>query len=773
MLIHLFTYMKLSTIYYILGISIILATGCKKRYSDSPMDLSIFERIAHERTDDDVMEDFIDSLLLRMTLTEKVGQMIQLNEAFFGMDNASDDATGTLAINLDTGKLAAVISRYQIGSILQGGTRTAEEWARACRVFQEINLKNSANKIPVIFGIDHIHGTNFLAEGTVFPHQMNIGSTFNPAFAYEMGKYTALEAAPLGHHWNFAPVLGIGEKKNWSRLYETFGEDSYLSSVMGEQYITGLQGTKFGDYKMAACAKHFIGYSIPNSGWDRTDADINPQKLYEFLVPPFKAAIKSGVMTVMANSGAINGIPVHASFHYLTTLLRDELGFEGVLITDYKDIIKLNSEHFVTENEKESTYKAIMAGVDMAMTPLSTEFCDYLISLVDEDRIPEERIDLSVKRILRLKYRLGLFQNPYPSERFSETINMEEAKKAAKDAAAESIVLMKNENRLLPLVKPNRLTIIGANADSKMGLCGGWTYSWQGDDESLYPDSMLTFYEALQEEFDNSRITLSDRAHLRYYAGISDAVIIVTGEKPYAEGFGNVDNMSLPSEEMELIEAAIATKKPVILILLEGRPRIIADLFDQCHAVIFAGLPGIFGGEAISGILSGRINPSAKMSITYPYQGGHMLSYNHGHMAFNGLNPLNTELMKYTIGAFGTGLSYTRYEYSDLTLSDTIVTENDKIQVSIKVKNTGNREGREAVLWYIADEMGTYSRPVKQLKHFEKQFLLPGEMKEYSFTIDPEAHLGYPDDKGRKILEDGYFKIMAGPLQARFRLQSD
>ncbi len=773
MSLRLFTYMKLSIVYYILAFGIIFTTGCKKRYSDDPRDLSMFERLAHERTDDDVMEDFIDSLLLRMTLTEKVGQMMQINESFFSVEEASMDATGTQSQSIDTAKLEEVIHTYQIGSILQGGTRTADEWVKISRLFQEINMKNSTNGIPVIFGIDHIHGANYLAEGTVFPHQLNIGATFNPAFAYEMGKYTALEAAPLGHHWNFAPVLGIATKKNWPRLYETFGEDTHLSTIMGVEYVTGLQETHIGDYKMAACAKHFIGYSIPNSGWDRTEADVNAQKLYEFLTPPFQASIKSGAMTVMANSGAINGIPVHSSFHYLTTVLRDELGFEGVLITDYQDVYKLNTLHFVTENEKESTYKAIMAGIDMVMAPWSLEFSDYLIALVKEDRIAEERIDLSVKRILRLKYKLGIFKNPYPSENYHETINTEEAQKAARDAAAESIVLMKNENRLLPLGKPNRITVIGTNADSKMGLCGGWTYSWQGDNESLYPDSMLTVYEALKSEFENTRVTLSDKAHLRYYAGISDAVIIVTGEKPYAEGLGNIDNMSLPSDEIALIETAIATKKPVILVLLEGRPRIIGDLFDRCHAVIFAGLPGIYGGEALAGILSGRINPSARMSITYPYQGGHMISYNHGKRVFIGLNAQNPELLKYTIGGFGSGVSYTQFEYSDLTLSDTVISENDQLELSVKVKNTGNREGKEAVLWYITDEVGTYSRPVKQLKHFEKQFLLPGEIKEYNFTIDPEIHLSYPDDQGRKMIEDGYFKIMVGSLESRIKLQSN
>jgi beta-glucosidase len=765
--------MRVPIVCYSLIVIVFLSFGCKKRYGDEHRDLSLFERLAHEYTDDEVMEDFIDSLLLRLTLVEKVGQMTQLNEAYFGFDEDSDVEAGGQAGMIDTAKLAQTIRKYQIGSFLTGGARTARVWYDISYQVQEINLSNSRTKIPIITGIDHVHGPNFLTEGTIFPHQINIGATFNEQFAYDMGRITSLETAHIGHHWNFAPVLGVGLKKNWSRLYETFGEDTYLASVMGAQYIKGLQEAQSGEYRMAACAKHFIGYSVPDTGWDRTDANIPPQKLYEYLVPPFEAAIKSGALTVMVNSGAINGIPVHTSYHYLTTLLRDELGFEGVVVTDWADIKKLNEQHFVTENEKESTYKAIIAGIDMSMTPTTIDFCDHLLELIEEGRIPEERIDLSVKRILRLKYKLGLFNNPYPTQRYINNIGSQEFQKAALDAAAESIVLLKNERRLLPLNRPNRLTVIGTNADSKMALCGGWTYSWQGDDESLYSDSIETVYGALDAEFENTRVTLSDRAHLRYYAGISDAVIIVTGEKPYTEGFGTIDNMELPVEEIELIEAAIATKKPVILILLEGRPRILGELFDQCHAVIFAGLPGIFGGEAIAGILSGRFNPSAKMSITYPYQTGHMIPYNHDHMVFSDMNINNPDNQRFTIGAFGTGLSYTQYSYSDLTMSDTILTNGDKLKVSVKVKNTGSREGKETVLWYLADEVGSISRPVKQLKYFEKQFLLPGEMKEFIFTIDPDTHLSYPDEKGRKIFEDGYFKIIVGTLESRFQFVSD
>jgi beta-glucosidase len=368
---------------------------------------------------------------------------------------------------------------------------------------------------------------------------------------------------------------------------------------------------------------------------------------------------------------------------------------------------------------------------------------------------------------------LGLFKNPYPQSFNFDQLGSEEVHKSARNVSAESIVLLKNKNRLLPLNKPNRLTVVGMNADSKKALCGGWSYSWQGDNESIYPDSINTVFDALNIEFDNTRITNSDRAHLRYYAGISDAIIVVTGESPYAEGLGNIDDMSLPEGEMELIEAALATNKPVILILLEGRPRILGELFDQCHAVLFAGLPGMFGGEAIAGILSGRINPSGKMPVTYPYKSGHMLSYNYKHSEFSGLNAENPDIQRFSIGDFGYGLSFTRYEYSNLTLSDSIITIGKGINVTVKVKNVGSREGKESVLWFLADEVGTYTRPVKQLKHFEKQFIMPGEVKEYSFSIDPVKHLGYPDMEGNWLLESGYYTLLVGQLSVRFRFVSE
>jgi beta-glucosidase len=398
--------MKLQQVYFLA--IILLLIGCKNKYSTDPRDLSVFERMAHERTDDDEMEDFIDSLMLRMTLVEKIGQMTQLNETFFSVDEYTVVGTGGQAPVIDSIKLADVISRYQIGSFLTGGTRTARQWYEIGYRLQSINMAHSSNKIPVLFGIDYVHGTNYLYEGTIFPHNINLGASFNPVLARQTGIFTAREAASLGHHWNFAPAMDVGENKLWPRLYETYGEDTYVASIMGSEYIHGLQETHIGPYSMAACAKHFIGYSLPASGWDRTAVEISRQRLQEVLIPPFQAAIKAGVKSIMVNSGEINGVPVHASYYYLTTILRDQLRFDGAVVSDYMDIIKLFKEHKVAENEKEATYMAVIAGIDVSMTPTSIDFCNYLKELVEEDRIPEERIDLSVKRILRLKYKLGL-----------------------------------------------------------------------------------------------------------------------------------------------------------------------------------------------------------------------------------------------------------------------------------------------------------------------------------------------------------------------------
>lgn len=726
--------------------------------------MTLKERIAHERTDDEAMERFIDGLLARMSVAEKAGQMMQVNESLFGSGQPGAGATGEMAMDLDPEKLAGIIREYHLGSFLTGGNRTASQWYKITELIQRVNQENATHQIPLLFGIDHVHGANYLTNGTIFPHALNLAATFDPTFAHAMGEVTAQEVGLLGHHWNFAPILDVGRQKHWPRFYETFGEDPLLASEMGKAYTSGLQEAQsIAPFRVAACAKHFLGYSIPGTGWDRSPVEISMQSLHEFIVPPFRAAIEAGVQTVMINSGEINGVPVHASYPILTTLLRDQLGFKGVAITDYLDIIKLHTEHYVTENEKESTYQAIMAGVDMSMTPTTLQFATLLKELVEEKRIPEERLDLSVRRILRLKYWLGLFENPYPSPDYPKFLERPENHQKARAAAEESIVLMKNEG-VLPFTNPRRLVIAGKNAHLKMAISGGWTYIWQGDDESQYPESMQTVYEALKGTFKNSEVQLSKAGNLGLNARKADAIVIVTGEKPYAEGWGNINELDLDRQEQALITEAVNTGIPVVLVLLEGRPRTFGELFDRCHAVVFAGLPGMFGAEAISGVLSGRVNPSGKMPFTYPFKSGHLLTYDHKHMEFSYLNVFNPDIQRYAIGEFGTGLSYTSFAYSDLAITDTTLNGKKGYRATVTVTNTGKLAGKETAIWFLSDAVASITRPVKQLKHFEKKRLAPGETSSFVMDIDPVKHFTFPDHDGNLRLEDGIFTLSVGGL---------
>jgi len=761
-----------ATLFLVFISSLLIFNGCNSPDNvETAKEMTIAERIQSERTDDEAVEQKIDELIDKMSVTEKVGQMTQVNEAFFGVSSEDAAGTGAQAKVLDSVKVVNTIREFQIGSFLAGGERTPEKWMAIVKKLQEINMAESESEIPIIFAVDHVHGSNYLSNGTIFPHEINLGATFQPQFSYDMGYVTAREIAHLGHHWNFAPILDIGQEKLWPRIYETFGEDTHVAAVMGAEYIKGLQETTVGPYRVAGCAKHYLGYSIPGDGWDRSPVEISPQTLQEIFVPSFEAAFDAGAMTAMINSGEINGVPVHASYYYLTTMLRDQLGFEGVAITDYLDIIKLHTEHFVTENEKESTYKAIMAGVDMSMTPTTTDFCVHLRELVEEGRIPEERLDLSVRRILRLKFQLGLFDTPYPTDEYLDLVGSEEHHAQAKAAAEESIVLMKNDEGLLPLSSPNKIVLAGPNANLRNVLAGGWTYSWQGNDESMYLEEMKTLFQGMQEEFGSGNVVLAVKGQLKTAATGADAIVLAIGEKPYAEGWGNIDDLDLPIEQAELIDEAAATGKPVVLVFIEGRPRTIGQRFDDCQAALFAGLPGMFGAEAIAGVLSGRINPSGKMSMTYPYKSGHVIPYNYKHMVFSYLNVYNPDIQQYTIGEFGTGMSYTTFEYSDLQLSSETVARGNPIKATVTVTNTGEIAGKEAILWFLTDEVASVTRPVRQLKHFEKEEIAAGESKTFTFEIHPMMHLSYPNAQGEEQLENGFFKLTVGDLEKQFELK--
>lgn len=752
--------------------AIMLLSSCDSDRSKSDRGTSLADRRNFERSDNAEIENKVDELLSEMTLEEKIGQMTQINNSQI-VTNADWGAGAELSIEIkvDTVKLGNMLRKYHVGSFLNGVAVPAETWYKFYKDIQEYNMKVSRLKIPIIYGIDHMHGPNYLEGGTVFPHAINTAATYNNQFAADMGYVTAIETADIGHQWLFAPVFDLARTPLWGRFYETLGESPYVSATMGSIFVKAVQENKdIAPYKIACSAKHFLGYSDPKYGWDRSPADIPDQALYEFHVPSFKAGIDAGIKTVMINSGEINGEPVHASSRILTKLLRDELKFKGVAVTDWEDIIRLHRNHRVAENEREATYIAIMAGIDVAMTPYTTDFCDHLKALVDEGRISEERIDLSVSRILRLKAELGLFENPYPrNDRFNR-IGTAENRAKALEAARESIVLMKNEN-VLPLSpdKVNNILVAGPNANLKVPLAGGWTLNWIPTDESLYPEYMLTVYSALQKEFSAGKVTLANTAaEIKSKAARADAIILAMGETAYSEGYGSIVDLNLPKDQTELIKAAQATGKPVVVVMIAGRPRVITDIYGDSKAVLFAGQPGFEGAQAIAEIISGKVNPSAKLSFNYPAAVNRLVPHNHKphevSLAHEIPNPVN-------LLPFGFGMSYTTFEYGNIQLSDSVLTaEDDTINATVTVTNTGDREGKEAVLWFLHDEIASITRPVRDLKYYEKELIQPGESKQFSFTIKPAEHLWFPDKVNEKILEDGYFTLMVGNQKTRFKL---
>lgn len=751
---------------------VLTAIGCSSSQNSSKdHSVSAADLRKAERTSNTEIENKIDALLKQMTLEEKIGQMTQINNS--EIVTSADWGAGAdlkIEIALDTAKLGNMLRKYHVGSFLNGIAVPAETWYTFYKEIQEYNMKVSRLKIPIIYGIDHMHGPNYLEGATIFPHAINTAATYNNQFPADMAHVTAIETADLGHQWLFAPVFDLARTPLWGRFYETLGESPYVSATMGSIFVKTVQENKdIAPYKIAATAKHFFAYSDPKYGWDRGPVDLSEQTLYEFHLPPFKAAVDAGIKTVMINSGEINGEPVHASYWILTEILRQQLKFKGVAVTDWEDIIRLYRNHNVAENEKEATYKAITAGIDVAMTPYTTTFCDLLRELVEEGRIPEERIDLSVSRILRLKLELGLFENPYPRNDRFDRVGSKENKAKALNAARESLVLMKNDS-VLPLnpATTRNVLVTGPTGNLKQPLAGGWTLRWIPAQEDIYPEDMLTVYTALQKEFKSVSWAASVN-EMKSKAAQADAIVVAVGEMPYSEGFGSITDLNLPEDQVELVKAAQATGKPVIMVIIAGRPRIITKIYPGCKAVIFAGLPGFEGAQAIAEVISGTVNPSGKLSFNYPHSVNRLLPHNHKISEIQLAHEIDNPI---SLLQFGEGLSYTTFEYSNLQLSDSLLTdESGTITATVTIRNTGARSGKEAVLWFIHDEVASISRPVKDLKYYEKISLEPGETKTVQFSIAPLRDLTFPDKKGNPILENGYFNLMVGPLNARFNLQ--
>jgi beta-glucosidase len=718
--------------------------------SEEKTQMSDKERMKHEASAIPGVEKKVLDLLAKMTLEEKVGQMVQVTPAIGNQEQI------------------ALFGKKNVGSVYYSPDNfTINDWYNYEKNYMELFLANNRLKIPFLSPHCFQHGAIYIKDATIFPHNLTLAATFTPRFGQEMGNVTVLESGDLAHNFIWVPVVDIGRNHRWSRFFETFGESYYLCSRMGEAIVKGIQDTVItSPYKVAACAKHFIGYSDPRSGWDRSPVIISDQELYEFYVPSFKACIDAGVKIIEANSGEVNGIPVHASHRLLTTLLRDELGFKGLLNSDYQDIRKLATYHHVAANEKEAAYLGVMAGLDLVLTPHDLFFADDVIALAKEGRISEERIDLSAARILRLKFELGLFDHPLPrNDRFDRFARPESIGKAL-NAAREAIVLLKNENNLLPLnpQTSKRVLVTGFNANKRMATSGGWTVV------TTSPKAK-TIFEGITEQFHDSKVTLVENDTEKIISGAkeADVIIYVAGEDPYSEERGNIQDVNLPDDQLGQINAAISTGKPVILIMVAGRPLIITRVYNRCKAVLWAGLPGYEGARAIAEILNGSVNPSGKLPFAYPYTDSRNLTYN---QKYHDLQLTKNLKVPWTFADFGTGLSYTTFSYGNIQLSDTIINgKKASLKATVKVTNTGKLDGKEAVLWFLWDEVGSITRPIRELKYFEKELIKSGEGKTFTFVIDPVRDLSFPNEKGEKLIEEGYFTLSVGNQTARFRLK--
>lgn len=727
------------------------------------------------------IDERVEDLLSRMTLGEKIGQMTQLNNTLINETGEQRD------LQIDLEKAREMVLTHHVGTFLNGEGESQEDWVSFITQLQKIAVEETRLGIPILYGIDHMHGASYLKNSTIFPHNINVAATFDPEHAYNTGYVTAYESSHLGHRWNFAPVVDLGREPRWPRHYETFGESPYLASLLGAAYVDGLQGPHdWSEYQVAGTAKHFLGYSEPESGWDRSPVELSDQNLYEFHVPAFRSVIDAGIKTVMLNSGEINGVPVHSSERLVTTLLRDELGFEGVVVTDWDDIGKLFEFHYVAETYREAVLMAVNAGIDISMTPLHLGFTYDLISLVEEGIVSEERIDESVRRILKLKFEIGLFEYPYPNSdeltRLRTPANVEKAFKAAQ----ESIVLLEND-KVLPIdsQREGTLLLTGPSANSKKNLAGGWTIAWQGADESRYPEEMPTLYDAVKKAYPNMKVILVENWNhsttIDSVAALADVMLVAFGETPYTEFVGNISDLNLPVEQLELVERLYQSNKPVVGIYIGGRPRLVTPFTEYLSALLWAGLPGFEGAEAITSILTGEFNPSGRLPFSYPRFASHFAPYNHKPSDVYFFNPEEANDIQQGEASiwqypFGYGLSYTNFDYSSLEI-DSLITFNGELEnqvtARVTVTNTGERSGVETILWYVQDITGQVTRSVRELKHVEKVELNPGESRILEYVLQIPQDLSYPIPYNKYRVEEGRFKLHVGGLNKEFIFQID
>lgn len=714
----------------------------------------------------------VDALLKKMTIEEKVGQMTQVT-----IDVVSQGADGKKEPHaLDPAKLERAILQYHVGSILNVSNAwySVDHWHEIIRAIQDLATTKTRLGIPVLYGIDAIHGANYTQGATLFPQAIALAATWDPDIARRVGEVTSLEVRACGIPWNFYPVLDLGRQPLWPRLWETFGEDVYLARAMGTAYVRGAMGDDMSAKdKVAPCLKHFAGYSFPLSGKDRTPAWIDERMMREYFLPTFEAGVKAGVPTVMINSSEINGIPGHANYHLITEVLKQEWGFQGFVVSDWADISRLYSRDRVASSPKEAVRIAVMAGVDMSMVPLDYSFYDYLLELVKEKTVPVSRIDDAVRRILRVKFLVGLFDRPYPDPSLRAGVASARSTEFNRQAAVEAITLLKNVKNVLPLSKSARLLVTGPTANMLSVLNGGWTITWQGNDESLYPAEKLTILEAIRAVAGERNVAYVPGATfdqpVDFEAAVaaaetSDVIIACLGEKAYCETPGNIDDLTLDEAQLSLVERLAGTGKPIVLVLAEGRPRVIRQIVDDVQGIVLAYLPGMEGGTAVADILFGDAVPCGRLPLSYPRHPNALLAYDAKTLDLADGNAYNPEF------PFGFGLTYTTFEYSDMVLDQKSFGLDDSVTVSVLVKNTGARAAKEVVQLYATDLHRSITPPVRELKAFSKVLLRPGETKRVSFVVKP-ADLSFIGLAYKRVVEKGTFRFSIGTLSQEAELR--
>lgn len=731
---------------------------------------------------DPKIEAQVEQTLKKLTLEEKIGQMMELVTDLFG----ANDKNGVFYI--DEHKTDSILSRYKIGSILNAPNTcapTAKQWEKYISQIQKISMKRIG--IPCVFGLDQNHGSTYTQGGTLFPQNINVAATFNREIARRSAEATAYETRAVSIPWTYSPTVDLGRDARWPRIWENFGEDCYLSSEMGKAMVYGFQGedpNNIDQYHIATSMKHFMGYGVPWTGKDRTPAYISPADLREKHFAPFLAGLQAGALTVMVNSASVNGMPMHANKDILTGWLKEETGWDGVLITDWADINNLYTREMVAKDKKDALRIAINAGIDMIMEPYSCDACGYLVELVKEGKIPMSRIDDACRRVLRMKYRLDLFKNPTQKLKNYPKFGGEEFAKLALEGATESMVLLKNESNILPLQHGKKILLTGPNANQMRCLDGGWSYTWQGHRADEFAGKYNTIYEAFCNEYGKENVILNQGVTYnekgKYWeenepqipgavAAAKDADVIVAciGENSYTETPGNLTDLWLSENQRNLVKALAQTGKPVILVLNEGRPRLIADIEPLAQGIIDILIPGNMGGDALVGLVSGKSNFSGKMPYTYPKEINSLANYD-----FKKSEEVGTMEGAYDYNAkitqqwgFGYGLSYTSYQYSNLKVSQSDFRHGDIIKVSVDVKNTGKMAGKESVLLFSSDLIASMVPDGRRLRAFDKIELLPGETKTVTFDLkaDDLAFVGW-DGKWR--LEEGDFKLMIADQSA-------